>query len=109
MNEPAVEEIGVADAAAAIQGGDGTLVDVREDVEWRAGHAVGARHIPLMQLPRRLEELDRASAVYLICRTDNRSRRAAEFLAQQGFVRPIVVRGGTLAWHGAGLPLSQED
>jgi 3-mercaptopyruvate sulfurtransferase SseA len=29
------------------------LVDVREDAEWRAGHAPGARHIPLSRLPAR--------------------------------------------------------
>ena len=35
------------------------LLDVREDVEWNAGHIDGARHIPLDELAGRVEELDR--------------------------------------------------
>ena len=34
------------------------ILDVREDYEWVAGHAEGALHIPLDQLPARLDELD---------------------------------------------------
>jgi rhodanese-related sulfurtransferase len=34
------------------------LLDVREDDEWQRGHAPGARHIPMGQIPSRLAELD---------------------------------------------------
>jgi rhodanese-related sulfurtransferase len=32
------------------------VLDVREDDEWEAGHAPGALHIPLADLPDRVEE-----------------------------------------------------
>ncbi|WP_370585010.1 rhodanese-like domain-containing protein [Micromonospora sp. ANENR4] len=35
----------------------GQLLDVREPAEWRAGHAPRARHIPLGQLPGRVDEV----------------------------------------------------
>ena len=41
---PAVE---VADLPA-----DAALLDVRESDEWAAGHAPGARHLPMSELPR---------------------------------------------------------
>ena len=105
---PPVEEADVREAAAGLSADPGAvLIDVREDVEWRRGHAEGARHVPLDQLPVHLDELPRAAPVYLICATGNRSRTAARFLRQQGFERPINVRGGTVAWQRAGLPVSR--
>jgi queuine tRNA-ribosyltransferase len=83
------------------------LVDVREQHEWTAGHARGARHIPLGDLPAKLDELPREAPVYLICATGNRSRNAATFLTKNGFDRPINVRGGTVAWQRAGLPIDR--
>ena len=83
------------------------LIDVREPHEWRSGHARGARHIPLAQLSASLDQLPRDAPVYLICATGNRSRTAAAFLLKNGFSRPVNVRGGTAAWHRAGLPIER--
>jgi rhodanese-related sulfurtransferase len=102
-------EAEVRDVRDAVERGEGVLIDVREDFEWRGGHAAGASHLPLMQLPARLAELPRDAPIYLICATGNRSRRAAEYLAASGFSDPINVRGGTVAWHRAGLPIAREE
>ncbi|TWH38825.1 rhodanese-like domain-containing protein [Micrococcus luteus] len=56
---------------------DAAILDVREDDEWALGRAAGAQHIPLGQLPDRLEELDPDTDYYLICRTGGRSPPAA--------------------------------
>ena len=106
FNRSRGDEAEVADAAAAVEEG-AVLVDVREDNEWRAGHARGARHIPLGQLSDRLDELPREAPIYLICASGNRSGRAADALRQAGFVKPINVRGGTAAWKRAGLPIDR--
>ncbi|MFP5369839.1 MAG: rhodanese-like domain-containing protein, partial [Actinomycetes bacterium] len=45
------------------------LLDVREDDEWSAGRIDGATHIPLSQLPARLDELDRDRTVVTVCRS----------------------------------------
>ena len=36
------------------------VLDVREPVEWAHGHIEGAVHIPLMELPQRLDEVPAA-------------------------------------------------
>ena len=37
--------------------GGPVLLDVREDDEWRLGHAPGARHIPMGEVPARIAEI----------------------------------------------------
>ncbi|HSI98844.1 MAG TPA: rhodanese-like domain-containing protein [Patescibacteria group bacterium] len=105
---PKVDEADVRETADGLATEPGAvLIDVREPHEWRAGHARGARHIPLAQLPGSLDQLPREAPVYLICATGNRSRNAAAFLQKNGFRRPVNVRGGTAAWQRAGLPIER--
>ncbi|WP_203236693.1 rhodanese-like domain-containing protein [Nocardia panacis] len=81
-----------------------TLLDVREDDEWRLGHAPGAIHIPMVDIPSRTEELDYDTELYVICRQGGRSLQVAEYLAHIGY-DVIQVRGGMVAWQHAGRPL----
>jgi rhodanese-related sulfurtransferase len=105
---PKVDEADVKEAVEGLAAEPGAvLVDVREPHEWRSGHARGATHIPMAQLPASLDQLPRTAPVYLICATGNRSRNAAAFLRKQGFSRPVNVRGGTAAWLRAGLPMER--
>ena len=83
------------------------LVDVRESDEWRAGHAPGARHIPLGTLAGHLDSLPRDRDVLLICRSGNRSGAAHGLLARHGFERAFNVAGGMQAWTRAGLPTTR--
>lgn len=87
---------------------DAALLDVREDYEWVAGHAEGALHIPLDQLPARLPELDPDQDLYVICRTGGRSFRAAQWLVGQGY-SVVNVAGGMDHWLEAGKPLVSDN
>ena len=78
------------------------LLDVREDDEWRAGHAPDAMHIPMRQLT--ADTLPPGRPIYCICRSGNRSGRVAEMLVAAGIDAYNVV-GGMVAWQGAGLPV----
>lgn len=84
------------------------ILDVREDYEWAAGHAAGALHIPLDQLPARLEELDPDEDLYVICRTGGRSFRAAQWLSGQGY-SALNVAGGMDQWLETGMPLVSDN
>ncbi len=84
------------------------LLDVREDDEWRRGHAAGARHIPMGEVPTRLGEIDPAAKLYVICHVGGRSQRVAQYLQRNGY-QPINVCGGMLAWANAGRPVITDD
>lgn len=81
-----------------------TVLDVREDDEWAAGHIEGAVHIPLMELPARLPELPDADQIVVICRSGGRSARATAYLQQIG-IEATNLDGGMQAWNAAGRPM----
>lgn len=97
-----VPQIGIEEVSAALDLGV-KLLDVREDDEWAAGHIDGAQHIPLGDVPSRMDELDPDAQLLVICHAGGRSQRAAAYLGRNGF-DVSNVSGGMLAWVQAGKP-----
>lgn len=96
-------KINVHEAARLADDG-AVLLDVRDPHEWQAGHAPNARHLPLAELSRRLDEIPANKPILTICRSGHRSGRAAAILADAG--RDVSnVAGGMSAWSRAGLPV----
>jgi len=86
---------------------DALLLDVREPEEWVAGHAPDAWHIPLADLPSRVDEIPRERRVVAVCRSGGRSARATAWLAEQGY-DAVNLDGGMTAWSAAGRPMVSE-
>lgn len=82
------------------------VLDIRVDYELASGVIPGSRHVPLQELPGRMDEIPRDKQVVAYCRTGPRSIIAAGLLQQQGFDRVSIVAGGIVAWRDAGLPLA---
>ena len=80
------------------------LLDVRENDEWQRGHAAGAQHIPMGEVPARLAEIDPDAKLFVVCHLGGRSLRVAKYLARNGYA-PINVNGGMQAWSDAGRPV----
>jgi rhodanese-related sulfurtransferase/rubrerythrin len=75
-----------------------TLLDVRQPGEYQKSHIPGAKLIPIGQLDKRLDEIDRGKPVLAYCAVGGRSRVAAQMLAGKGFDRVINLSGGIKAW-----------
>lgn len=104
------QQVGQADIGEVPQtfGDAVVLLDVREDDEWQRGHAEGAVHIPMGDVPARMGELDADATLYVVCHAGGRSQRVAQYLSRNGF-EPINVTGGMLAWAEAGRPVVTDD
>jgi len=61
------------------------LLDVREAEELEISRLPNVVHIPLHEVPERMEELSRESEIVVICRTGGRSGQATAFLLHHGF------------------------
>jgi rhodanese-related sulfurtransferase len=83
---------------------EAVILDVREPHEWKAGHAPGAKNIPLSSLASRAGELVGDRRYIAVCRSGARSRSATARLRKAG-LDVVNLKGGMLGWRRAGLPL----
>lgn len=83
-----------------------TLIDVREDNEWQAGHAATALHIPRWTLAGRIETVvpDRNALVVLYCKGGVRSAACAATMERMGYRNVFSLAGGFERYRAAGLP-----
>jgi molybdopterin/thiamine biosynthesis adenylyltransferase/rhodanese-related sulfurtransferase len=102
----AIREISPPEAQQRQRAG-ATLIDVREQVEWDAGHIAGAEFIPMGTLLDRIEEVapGRDSEIVLHCRSGARSGRMTAALQEAGYTNVVNMAGGILQWEADGLPV----
>ena len=105
MAEP-LNDVDPTTARQMVESATVTLIDVRENDEWAAGHAPGAVHVPLADLdPSAYTDMP---PLVVVCRSGGRSSKAAAKLATAGL--PVHnLSGGMKAWQGAGHPVIRED
>lgn len=86
-----------------------TLIDVREDNEWDAGHAAGAVHIGKGVLERDIESKapQKDARLVLYCAHGSRSALAADALMKMGYTNVFSLAGGITAYKSAGLPMGK--
>ena len=86
-----------------------TLIDVREDTEWQAGHAAGAVHLGKGIIERDIEEKvpDKTTEIILYCGGGYRSALAADVLQRMGYVNVFSMAGGWRAWKESGGKIEQ--
>jgi glyoxylase-like metal-dependent hydrolase (beta-lactamase superfamily II)/rhodanese-related sulfurtransferase len=77
------------DLAAARDGRDLVVLDVRRRLEWEAGHIAGAAHIPFNELPGRIAEIPQGE-IWVHCRSGYRAIVVASMLAARGRVAVSV-------------------
>ncbi|HEC14600.1 MAG TPA: rhodanese-like domain-containing protein [Rhodospirillales bacterium] len=96
-------------------GRDVVVLDVRTPGEFTGpmGHMPGAVNLPLNEMANQLKEITaklepyKAEPVYVTCRTENRSPRAARMLKSLGFTKVSIVKGGMKRWAKEGLTVEQ--
>ncbi len=76
------------------------MIDVREGHELSNGVIEGAVHIPMNEVPARLEDFagQQDKPVVLICRSGQRSAQVGQFMEHVGFNEVINLDGGMNSW-----------
>jgi len=96
----AIAEVDAAAAAELIRDKKAVVFDVRTSAEYDSGRIPKAAHIPLRQLPQRLDDLKKYKdrPIVVSCRTGSRSASACAYLADNGFEEVYNLKGGLRAW-----------
>ena len=93
------EELNVLELQNRLNNGTATkIIDVREDFELEISKIQGAIHIPMNQIPNRIEELNPEENYVIMCRTGVRSSQICEFLSNQNFRSISNLSGGINEW-----------
>ena len=104
-----VNECDVAGARERVASG-AALIDVREDNEYAAGHAAGAKHMGRGIIERDIVQTfpDKSTEIVLYCGGGYRSALAADNLQKMGYTNVWSMDGGWKAWEESGAPVEVE-
>ena len=105
-----IKEVTVADTRDRLAANSGVrLIDVREDDEWRAGHAAGAEHLGKGIIERDIEASapDKVTELILYCGGGYRSALAADVLQNMGYTNVWSMTGGWKAWQDSSAPVEE--
>lgn len=105
-----ITEITAQEARAEIASGRAVLIDVREESDWKEGHAEGAKHLSrgVIELEIEDELPDPTQPIICYCGGGSRSALVAESLQKMGYTNVRSLAGGMRAWQEAGLPTAGE-
>ncbi|QUW22928.1 sulfurtransferase TusA family protein [Sporosarcina sp. Marseille-Q4063] len=76
------------------------ILDVRESAEYAFNHIPNAKSVPLGELGGYVDQLNKETEIYVVCRTGNRSDLAAQKLSVAGFTKVFNVIPGMSEWEG---------
>jgi rhodanese-related sulfurtransferase len=79
---------------------DIVVIDVRTPEECAAGKIPGAKNIDIFdpEFPNKIQDLPKKEAIYVVCRSGNRSGQACAYLNSNGFYA-INVSDGMIGWN----------
>ena len=98
-------KVSAADAVRLINRERAVLIDISEPAEYAAGHAVGARSVPLASLETSRElPKNKSLPLVVVCPNGARAPRAVALLKKLGFENTTALAGGLAAWRAANLP-----
>ena len=87
------------------------ILDVRTPEEFSQGHIEGAVLLNYYSpdFRDRFAALDRGATLFVYCRSGTRPSHVLALADSLGFQRIFELRGGILAWKGAGMPLASGE
>ena len=107
---PRIRELTLDQARARLAANPkAVLLDVREDVEWTAGHAAEARHLGKGVLERDIEKLlpDTGAEIIMYCGGGYRSALSCDVAQRMGYKNVFSLAGGFKAMAAAGWPVTK--
>jgi rhodanese-related sulfurtransferase len=94
IREVPAENVGVPSVNGPV------FLDVREEVEFRAGHIPGAVNLPRGEIETRIESVvpNKEAPIVAYCAIGHRSAIAADTLQDLGYIHVVSLEGGLKAY-----------
>jgi rhodanese-related sulfurtransferase len=101
-----IREVSVDETIKRMEHG-AQLIDVREDNEWKDGHAAGAHHMGRGVIERGVVQTipNKSAELILYCGGGYRSALASDMLQKMGYTNVFSMAGGWKAWKESDAPV----
>ena len=94
-----IQEIDVKTLNEKISNKDNfVLLDVRTDSEYFFSNIEGAIHIPMNDIPNKLNTIDKNKEIIVQCKSGKRSAKVCQFLLNNNYENVKNLKGGIIAW-----------
>lgn len=98
--------LSTADVVRLINDEDAVVIDIRESGEYKSGHIINAKNLPMARL---LDEIGRVAKnkskpVILYCKTGSQSAAACQSLVKAGYEKAAYIKSGLYSWQDSNLP-----
>lgn len=95
------------EAVRLINDRDAIIIDIREPGDYKAGHALNARNIPVGRLEEQAAKIspkkDKPIVVY--CKSGTQSPSARQTLEKAGYSEVYTLKGGLYGWQEDNMPM----
>jgi len=105
----ALRTTSASEAARWHEEGELTILDVRDDMEWKEKHIPGAQHTFVGHLEEDLPATPKDRRIVAHCSVGHRSGLAVSILRRNGYTNVYNMLGGITAWDKLGLPLNRNQ
>lgn len=93
-----VEQITVHELRERLKDESIQFIDVRHPARYQQFHVFGFKNIPLRDLRKKIDQLDKDKPIVTICQTGAHGNRACKRLKRYGFKQIANVQGGLSTW-----------
>lgn len=106
-NRKAGKAVTPAQATQLINKENAVILDIRPKKEWDTGHITNAKHIPLAELDKRMDELlkHKQKSIIVVCNLGQAAGSATRKLKAEGYEQAVRLSGGMTEWKGQSLPI----
>jgi len=99
--------LSITEATRLQSDSDAIFLDIRDNQQFKNGHLLDAKNIPLKSLAGKVSELSKfkKKPIIIYCENGMRSNKACGILGKAEFADLYTLQGGIAAWEKASLPL----
>lgn len=103
------QEIGPKDAVRMINDENAVVLDIRESGDYKAGHIINAKNLPLSRLEDGAANIsgDKNIPLIVYCKSGMNSQAACGKLRAAGYTRVYGLKNGLLGWQEENLPVEK--
>ena len=101
--------ISTAEAVRAINDEDALVLDVRNASEYKTGHIINAKNLPVSSLVDEIGSLvkDKSKPIIAYCKSGSQSSAACQSLLKAGYEKVCYLKSGLYSWQEASLPMEK--